>query len=169
MKVSLLNRVRAPRCAGAREFDPDPHRWPEMNDPLSDVPNCYAWALDYSKENSLPPGMLGARLSSQPFASGLALTPLVLRQALLADGLSLAKAPVCDGGAGWLAALFLGPSNGQFHFVRGDADGSWSHKPGAHRGSTLKQISTRWIALDGDRYTFDSWWWVDPAQVTDNY
>jgi hypothetical protein len=94
--------------------------------------NCYNYANDQVLCHFGTPG--GA---SAPFY-----TLDVLQKAVIADGLKCdlnlrAPLPPLQKGEGWYVAVATTVDSKQFHFLRQDACGCWSHKPGRDDATNL--------------------------------
>lgn len=102
------------------------------------------------------------------FGPAVEITCKGLKNACVADGMVAAKdGPKCDGADCWVVAYYRKPAkkrgksglfweSADYHFVRQDADGKWSHKPGA-ADVTRKQYNPKKKDFSGPAIT-------DPAK-----
>lgn len=106
--------------------------------------NCYNYANDEITNNFAQPGRGGGAVFGT-------LTGASIKAAAVLDGLVVlspqpapsSPIPLPSTNAGRLTALFVntgnGPWPGDFHWVRMDSTGRWSHKPGQSHATNLDQ------------------------------
>ncbi|KAK2574397.1 Insoluble matrix shell protein 1 [Acropora cervicornis] len=106
--------------------------------------NCYNYANDEITNNFAQPGRGGGAVFGT-------LTGASIKAAAVLDGLVVlspqpapsSPIPLPSTNAGHLTALFVntgnGPWPGDFHWVRMDSTGRWSHKPGQSHATNLDQ------------------------------
>lgn len=147
-------------------------RWEESED------RCYAYSCD---ENIGAPGAFARKYRTDAVADVLvgqqSADPELLRVLLERDGLLPIESPedllFAYPGAWPLAAyVCTNPPSDLFHFVRQDADGGWSDKPGPH---DVRQVlaagvldPVKILEFEGayqSKYSFVGFYIVDPQRL----
>jgi hypothetical protein len=146
----------------------DPNAWTENVDGA----NCYAYALNANPAHWDPLTRawpdLGDLLPGKRTPLRQIFSWWTARRALRAEGLtpatlrSLHQSP----GDRWLVAFHFDPRTRQFHVMRLDSNGRWSHKPGVR---PVTQNDVRGVAIRSPRravltytYWFCGYFWVHP-------
>ena len=117
----------------------NPQEW--NTDKLQRVSNCYSYALDdvnNGKNDKHQPGMYRfGTFASEPYRA----PDLIYR--VLSDNPSIRSVDISDipPNGFYRVVLFIGP--GDYHFMRQDVDGYWSHKPGRQKATNTDWSGNR--------------------------
>ncbi|CAF1046866.1 unnamed protein product [Rotaria magnacalcarata] len=111
--------------------------------------NCYAYAADIVTNTFPQPGRYSGKTSPS-------LTCESLRHACIRDGLIYkgTTLPIGQPKSGHYAALFIWPDK-DYHWTRKDANGYWSHKPGA--GPVANRDNMGYLITNPAKSNFTPW------------